>query len=215
VLVVYLPECHESLAGIIAGRLKERYYKPCFVLTDGEEGVKGSGRSIPGYHMYEALTQVKELFTRYGGHPMAAGLSMPRENVEKFRRAVNINCTLTEEDLLPKLSYDAILPIQYAGPQLLKELELLEPFGKGNEKPLFAAGNLKVRSARIIGKHANVLKLQLEDGEGFCMEAVRFGDVRADLEYLEGKERISILYYPEWNEFQGKKQLQLVVQSFR
>lgn len=215
VCVVYLPDCHESLAGIIAGRLKERYFKPCFVLTDAEEGVKGSGRSIPGYHMYEEMTKVKELFTRFGGHPMAAGLSLPTEHVEKFRTDINAKCTLMEEELMPKLSYDAVLPIQYAGEQMIKELELLEPFGKGNEKPVFAAGNLKVRSARIIGKNANVLKLQLEDKNGLRMEAISFGDVKADLEYIESREQISILYYPDWNEYQGRKTIQLVVKSFR
>lgn len=215
VLVVYLPDCHESLAGIIAGRLRERYFKPCFVLTDAEEGVKGSGRSIPGYHMFEEMTKVKDLFTRYGGHPMAAGLSLPAENVEVFRRVINEKCTLTKEELVPKLSYDAVLPIVYAGEQLLRELTLLEPFGKGNEKPVFAAGNLRVRSARIIGKNANVLKLQLESPEGVRMEAVSFGDVQAELEYIESRERISILYYPEWNEYQGRKNIQLVVESFR
>jgi len=215
VLVVYLPECHESLAGIIAGRLRERYYKPCFVLTDAEEGVKGSGRSIPEYHMFEELTKVKSLLTRYGGHPMAAGLSMPTEQVEFFRELINAGCTLTEEELVPKLYYDAVLPVSFAGEQLLKELELLEPFGKGNEKPVFAVGNLKVRSARILGKNANVLKLQLEDKTGFRVDAIRFGDVQADLEYLESKELISVLYYPEWNEYQGRRSVQLVIQSIR
>lgn len=215
VLVVYLPDCHESLAGIIAGRLRERYFKPCFVLTDGEEGVKGSGRSIPGYHMFEEMSKVRELFTRFGGHPMAAGLSLPPEHVEVFRRRINEVCTLTEEELIPKLFYDAVLPISYAGEQLLGELTLLEPFGKGNEKPVFAAGNLRVKSARIIGKNANVLKLTLESPEGIRMEAVSFGDVQENLEYIESRERISILYYPEWNEYQGRKSVQLVVQSFR
>lgn len=215
VLVVYLPDCHESLAGIIAGRLRERYFKPCFVLTDGEEGVKGSGRSIPGYHMFEEMSKVRELFTRFGGHPMASGLSLPPEQVEVFRRRINEVCTLTEEELIPKLFYDAVLPISYAGEQLLGELTLLEPFGKGNEKPVFAAGNLRVKSARIIGKNANVLKLTLESPEGIRMEAVSFGDVQENLEYIESRERISILYYPEWNEYQGRKSVQLVVQSFR
>ena len=190
VLVVYLPDCHESLAGIIAGRIREQFYRPCFILTDGEDGVKGSGRSIEGYHMFEEMTKVRELFTRFGGHPMAAGLSMERDKVEELRLRLNENCVLTEEDLIPRESYDAVLPIQYAGEQLIGELELLEPFGKGNEKPLFAAGNLYVRSARIIGKNANVLKLMLEDENGFRMEALSFGDVRGDLEYIEGKERI-------------------------
>lgn len=215
VLVVYLPDCHESLAGIIAGRIREQFYRPCFILTDGEDGVKGSGRSIEGYHMFEEMTKVRELFTRFGGHPMAAGLSMERDKVEELRLRLNENCVLTEEDLIPRESYDAVLPIQYAGEQLIGELELLEPFGKGNEKPLFAAGNLYVRSARIIGKNANVLKLMLEDENGFRMEALSFGDVRGDLEYIEGKERISILYYPEVNEYMGRRTVQLVVSAYR
>lgn len=215
VLVVYLPDCHESLAGIIAGRIREQFYRPCFILTDGEDGVKGSGRSIEGYHMFEEMTKVRELFTRFGGHPMAAGLSMERDKVEELRQRLNENCALTEEDLVPRESYDAVLPIQYAGEQLIGELELLEPFGKGNEKPLFAAGNLYVRSARIIGKNANVLKLMLEDENGFRMEALSFGDVRRDLEYIEGKERISILYYPEVNEYMGRRTVQLVVSAYR
>ena len=215
VLVVYLPDCHESLAGIIAGRIREQFYRPCFILTDGEDGVKGSGRSIEGYHMFEEMTKVRELFTRFGGHPMAAGLSMERDKVEELRLRLNENCVLTEEDLIPRESYDAVLPIQYAGEQLIGELELLEPFGKGNEKPLFAAGNLYVRSARIIGKNANVLKLMLEDENGFRMEALSFGDVRGDLEYIEGKERTSILYYPEVNEYMGRRTVQLVVSAYR
>lgn len=215
VLAVYLPDCHESLAGIIAGRLRERYYRPCFVLTDGEEGVKGSGRSIPGYHMFDEMTKVKHFFTRYGGHPMAAGLSMEKENVELFRRSINECCTLTEEDLIPRKAYDAILPIQYAGEQLLNELELLEPFGKSNEKPLFAEGNLLVKSARIIGRNRNVLKLALENQAGARMEAISFGDVEGDLAYIESKERVSVLYYPEWNEYQGRKSVQMIVESYR
>lgn len=215
VLVVYLPECHESLAGIIAGRIRERYYRPCFVLTDGEDGVKGSGRSIEGYHMFEEMTKVRELFTRYGGHPMAAGLSMEPENIRELRSRLNENCTLTEEELIPRVAYDAVLPIEYAGEQLIEELKLLEPFGKGNEKPLFAAGNLIVKSARIIGKNANVLKLILEDGKGTRMEAISFGDVEGDLEYIESKERISILYYPEMNEYMGRRTVQLVITAYR
>ena len=215
VLVVYLPECHESLAGIIAGRIRELYYRPCFILTDGEEGVKGSGRSIEGYHMFEEMTKVGELFTKFGGHPMAAGLSMKKENVEELRRRLNENCVLTEEDLVPRKYYDAVLPIQYVGEPLIRELEILEPFGKGNEKPFFAAGNLIVRSARILGKNGNVLKVILEDDDGKRMEAVSFGDVVGDLEYIEGKERVSVLYYPEMNEYMGKRTVQLVVEAYR
>ena len=215
VLVVYLPDCHESLAGIIAGRIRERYYKPCFVLTDAEDGVKGSGRSIPGYHMFDEMTKVRELFTKYGGHPMAAGLSLKSENVEPFRQAINENCRLTEEELTPRLSYDAVLPLCYAGEQIIRELELLEPFGKANEKPLFAAANLKVRSARIIGKNQNVLKAVLEGPDGTRLDTVSFGDVQENLAYIEGKKDVCILYYPEINEYQGRRSVQLVVESWR
>ena len=215
VLVIYLPDCHESLAGIIAGRIRERYFRPCFVLTDGEEGVKGSGRSIPGYHMFEEMTKVAELFTKFGGHPMAAGLSIPTENVEILRKRLNENCRLTDEDLVPTLSYDAVLPIQYAGEQIIRELELLEPFGKGNDKPLFAAANVRVKSARIIGKNHNVLKTLLEDDRGSRLEGISFGDVEGDLRYLEKKDRVCLLYYPEIYEFQGSRTVQAVVESWR
>lgn len=215
VLVVYLPDCHESLAGIIAGRIRERYFRPCFVLTDGEEGVKGSGRSIPGYHMFEEMTKVAELFTKFGGHPMAAGLSIPTENVELLRKRLNENCRLTDADLIPKLSYDAVLPIQYAGEQIIKELELLEPFGKENDKPLFAATNVRVKSARVIGKNRNVLKTVLEDDKGSRLEGISFGDVEADLHYIESKDTVCLLYYPEINEFQGRRTVQAVIESWR
>ena len=215
VLVVYLPDCHESLAGIIAGRIRERYFRPCFVLTDGEEGVKGSGRSIPGYHMFEEMTKVAELFTKFGGHPMAAGLSIPTENVELLRKRLNENCRLTDADLIPKLSYDAVLPIQYAGEQIIKELELLEPFGKENDKPLFAAANVRVKSARVIGKNRNVLKTVLEDVKGSRLEGISFGDVEADLHYIESKDTVCLLYYPEINEFQGRRTVQAVIESWR
>lgn len=215
VLVVYLPDCHESLAGIIAGRIRERYYRPCFVLTDGEEGVKGSGRSILGYHMFEEMTKVAELFTKFGGHPMAAGLSIPTENVEILRKRLNENCRLTDEDLVPKLPYDAVLPIQYAGEQIIRELELLEPFGKENDKPLFAAANVRVKNARIIGKNRNVLKTLLEDDRGSRLEGISFGDVEADLHYIESKDTVCLLYYPEINEFQGRRTVQAVIESWR
>lgn len=215
VLVVYLPDCHESLAGIIAGRIRERYFRPCFVLTDGEEGVKGSGRSIPGYHMFEEMTKVAELFTKFGGHPMAAGLSIPTENVELLRKRLNENCRLTDADLIPKLSYDAVLPIRYAGEQIIKELELLEPFGKENDKPLFAAANVRVKSARVIGKNRNVLKTVLEDDKGSRLEGISFGDVEADLHYIESKDTVCLLYYPEINEFQGRRTVQAVIESWR
>lgn len=215
VLVVYLPDCHESLAGIIAGRIREKYFKPCFVLTDGEDGVKGSGRSIPGYHMFDEMTRVRELFTKFGGHPMAAGLSLPPENVEPFRKAINENCRLTEEELTPRLDYDAVLPICYAGDQLIRELELLEPFGKANEKPLFAAAHLRVKSACVIGKNQNVLKAVLEGPDGTRLQTISFGDVKENLAYIEGRQEVCILYYPEIHEYQGRRNTQLIVESWR
>ena len=177
--------------------------------------MKGSGRSIPGYHMFEEMTKVAELFTKFGGHPMAAGLSIPTENVEILRKRLNENCRLTDEDLVPKLSYDAVLPIRYAGEQIIKELELLEPFGKENDKPLFAAANVRVKSARIIGKNRNVLKTVLEDDKGSRLEGISFGDVEADLHYIESKDTVCLLYYPEINEFQGRRTVQAVIESWR
>lgn len=215
VLVVYLPDCHESLAGIIAGRLREKYNRPCFVLTNGEEGVKGSGRSIAAYSMYEEMTKVKELFTKYGGHPMAAGLSMETEKVEELRRRMNENCTLTPEDLVPFREFDGILHLQYAGEQLIRELEFLEPYGKGNERPLFVETRVQVTGARILGKAKNVLKLQLRTGAGAWAEGIYFGDAEKMLEALEQKEEFSILYYPEVNEYMGKRNVQIVIMAVR
>ena len=146
---------------------------------------------------------------------MAAGLSIPTENVELLRKRLNENCRLTDADLIPKLSYDAVLPIQYAGEQIIKELELLEPFGKENDKPLFAAANVRVKSARIIGKNRNVLKTVLEDVKGSRLEGISFGDVEADLHYIESKDTVCLLYYPEINEFQGRRTVQAVIESWR
>ena len=174
VLVVYLPDCHESLAGIVAGRIRENYYKPVFVLTDAEEGVKGSGRSIDGYHMYEELNKCKEFLTKFGGHRLAAGLSLPKENVGKFREMLNKNCTLTEEEMKEKVTIDMEMPFGCVTEGLVKELELLEPFGKGNTKPVFAARDVTLLGARILGKNRNVLKLQVQDVNGCRIEAMLF-----------------------------------------
>ena len=211
VLVVYLPDCHESLAGIIAGRVREAYYRPCFVLTRGEEGVKGSGRSIENYSMYEEMSKVKELFTKYGGHPMAAGLSMEEAQVENFRKRINELCVLTEEELRPSRAFDGVLHLQYAGVQILKELELLEPYGKGNEKPLFVETNLRVESARIFGKSQNVLKVQLSTAQGARASGIYFGDARKMLETMEEKERFSMLYYPKADEYMGRRSVQMEI----
>ena len=215
VLVVYLPDCHESIAGIIAGRIKERYYRPAFVLTKAEEGVKGSGRSIESYDMFAQMCRCRALFTKFGGHKLAAGLSLEEGNVERFRRTINELADLTEEDLQMKVSIDMLLPFPYITEQLIGELQLLEPFGKGNTKPLFAERNLRVISPRIFGKNRNVLKCRLEDAAGNQMEAVYFGDVEACLKAMEEKQVMSFTYYPSVNEYMGRRTLQLTIVNYQ
>lgn len=215
VLVVYLPECHESIAGIIAGRIKERYYRPTFVLTQGEEGVKGSGRSIESYNMFEEMCRCRALFTKFGGHKLAAGLSLEEKNVGRFRETINELAVLSEEDLLPKVSIDMQLPLAYVTESLVSELELLEPFGKGNTKPLFAEKNLKVLSPRIIGKNQNVLKFRVQDRRGNQMEAIYFGDAQDCLDYIKRKDELSFTFYPSVNDYMGKKTLQITVVNYQ
>lgn len=215
VLVVFLPECHESLAGIIAGRLRERYHKPSFVLTRGEEGVKGSGRSIESYSMYEKLCECKEYLTKFGGHPMAAGLSLEEENVERFRRKLNEQSGLTEEDLVEKVTIDVPMPIHYIRKDLVQELSLLEPFGKGNEKPLFAQKNLWVSQMRVFGKNRNVVKMRLTDENGYPMDGVYFGNGDEFEEEGRGKRKISIVYYPDINMYQGRESLQVIIRHYQ
>lgn len=215
VLVVYLPECHESIAGIIAGRLKERYYRPVFVLTRAEEEVKGSGRSIESYDMFGQMCRCRELFTKFGGHKLAAGLSLAEENVELFRRTINELAELTEEDLMEKVSIDMQLPFPYITEALLGELSLLEPFGKGNPKPLFAERNIRVLGPRILGKNRNVLKCRLEDPSGNQMDAVYFGDVETCLRKMEEKPVMSFTYYPSINEYMGRKTLQVTIVNYQ
>ncbi|MFQ8850643.1 MAG: single-stranded-DNA-specific exonuclease RecJ [Lachnospiraceae bacterium] len=215
VLVVFLPECHESLAGIIAGRLRERYHKPSFVLTRGEEGVKGSGRSIESYSMYEKLCECKEYLTKFGGHPMAAGLSLEEENVERFRRKLNEQSGLTEEDLVEKVTIDVPMPIHYIRKDLVQELSLLEPFGKGNEKPLFAQKNLWVSQMRVFGKNRNVVKMRLTDENGYPMDGVYFGNGDEFAEEGRGKRKISIVYYLDINMYQGRESLQVIIRHYQ
>ena len=215
VLVVFLPECHESLAGIIAGRLRERYHKPSFVLTRGEEGVKGSGRSIESYSMYEKLCECKEYLTKFGGHPMAAGLSLEEENVERFRRKLNEQSGLTEEDLVEKVTIDVPMPIHYIRKDLVQELSLLEPFGKGNEKPLFAQKNLWISQMRVFGKNRNVVKMRLTDENGYPMDGVYFGNGDEFAEEGRGKRKISIVYYPDINMDQGRESLQVIIRHYQ
>ena len=215
VLVVYLPDCHESIAGIIAGRIKERYYRPVFVLTKADEGVKGSGRSIESYDMFAQMCRCRELFTKFGGHKLAAGLSLEEGNVQRFRETINALCDLTEQDMQMKVSIDMQLPFPYITEQLIGELELLEPFGKGNQKPLFAEKNLRVISPRIIGKNRNVLKCRLEDADGNQMEAVYFGDVEDCLKAMEEKPVMSFTYHPSVNEYMGRRSLQVTIVNYQ
>ncbi len=233
VLVVYLPDCHESLAGIIAGKVKEKFGKPTFVLTKGEEGVKGSGRSIESYSMYEEMTRCRELFTRFGGHKMAAGLSLAgEEDVERFRQALNRNCTLTEEDFEEVVHIDVPMPLSYVSKAFIKELSYLEPFGVGNRRPLFAQKNISLLRGRILGKNRNVGKYLISDEEGNCFDMIYFGDlekldhflaekfgedIRARLYegHLEkGEAFISMAYYPDINYFAGRESLQIVMQYY-
>lgn len=214
VLVIYLPDCHESLAGIIAGRIRELYNKPVFVLTKGEKSAKGSGRSIEAYSMYEELVKCRDFLEQFGGHPMAAGLSIKEENIERFRKKLNENCTLTEEDLRPKIVIDVPMPVSYISRELVEQLSLLEPFGKGNVKPLFAQKNLSVLNLRIFGKNHNVAKMKLTDGSGTSVDAVYFGEAEKFAEFVKNHERISVTYYPEINSYQGRETLQAVIRNY-
>ena len=214
VLVVYLPDCHESLAGIIAGRIREAYNKPVFVLTKGADGVKGSGRSIEAYSMYEELVKCSDLLTQFGGHPMAAGLSMEEKNVELFRRRLNDNCTLTEQDLIPKIMIDVPMPISYLSKKLTEQLKVLEPFGKGNSKPLFAQKNLRAVGIRVFGRNRNVAKMLLIDENEIKMDAVYFGEAQEFVDFVQAHDTISVTYYPEINVFQGRENLQVVIKNY-
>ena len=231
VLVIYLPQCHESLAGIIAGRIRETFYRPTIILTDAEDGIKGSGRSIDGYHMYEKLCEVQDLLSKFGGHPKAAGMSLPKENLAEFKQRLVENSRLSEEDLTEKVSIDVILPFGLVTGQVIAELKRLEPFGTGNEKPLFAERNLKLNGARILGKNANVLKLNAENEYGKQFDVMYFGDIKAFEQEVEetfgktaldrlyqGREnsiRMNMIYYPETNEFRDKVTLQAVMQYYK
>lgn len=230
VLVIYLPGCHESLAGIIAGRIRERYHRPVFLLTKSEDGVKGSGRSIESYSMYEEMTKCKELFTKFGGHPMAAGLSLPEQNVDLFRQKLNEYTTLTEEELRGKIVIDVPMPLDYISKPLVEELNILEPFGKSNEKPVFADKNIQILSMGIFGKNQNVCRMQVRSQGGTTLSAVYFGQVGQFLDFLTekygegavgramagqgGEMLVSFIYYPEINVFNGKESLQIIVKNY-
>lgn len=231
VLVIYLPRIHESLAGIIAGRIRESFHRPVFVLTKSSEGVKGSGRSIEAYSMYEELCKCREFFTKFGGHPMAAGISMRVEDIPAFREKINACCELTEEDFIPKIKIDIAMPADYPDAGLIQELSCLEPFGKGNVKPQFADKNLAVVRAFVVGKNQNVLKLNLMTAQGSRISAVYFGDIDAwKAFYAEkyGEEelaaafrgqqnriRMSAVYYPEINCYQGNESVQIVIRNYQ
>lgn len=215
VLVVYLPECHESLAGIIAGRIREKYHKPSFVLTQGEEGVKGSGRSTECYSMYEKLCECREYLTKFGGHPMAAGLSLEEDNIEPFRRKLNELSGLGPEDFIEKVSIDVPMPINYIRKELIQELKILEPFGKGNEKPVFAQKGLRVLRSRVLGSGRNVVKMQVADESGYTMEAIYFGDGDKFCEDIRGKQTLSVVYYPEINSYMGRETVQIVIRHYQ
>lgn len=230
VLVIYLPQCHESLAGIVAGRIREQYHRPVFVLTKSEEGVKGSGRSIEQYSMYEEMTKCKELFLKYGGHPMAAGLSLPEENVTIFRQRLNELTTLTDEDLQGKVVIDVPMPLDYISKELIEQLSILEPFGKSNEKPVFADRNLEILSLRILGKNQNVCRIQVKSTGGTILTAIYFGQAEQFLEFLRQKYGdqaveqalagrgsgmlISLVYYPEINVYNGRESIQVIVKNY-
>ena len=215
VLVVFLPDCHESLAGIIAGRVREHFHKPSIVLTRSGDMVKGSGRSIEPYHMFRELTKVRELLPKFGGHPMAAGLSIKEEDVPEFRRRLNEHAVLTEEDFIPRVWIDVPRPLEYVTEGLVEELKRLEPFGQGNEKPLFAQKGLMIRSLRVLGKNRNVVKLGLVTDTGLSMDGLLFGDGDAFQRELAGKDRIDIVYYPDINEYNGNRTLQAVIRNYK
>ena len=215
VLVVYLPDCHESLAGIIAGRVREIYNKPSFVLTRGEDCVKGSGRSIESYHMYQALCGVQDLLLKFGGHPMAAGFSLKEENIDEFRRRLNEQSALTKEDFIPKIWIDVAMPLEYISEALVNELKGLEPFGQGNEKPQFAQKNLRIRSVRAIGRNNNAVRMTVVTEQGRPMEAMVFTVADQFVEEAKQSRSIDVIYYPDINEYNGNRTLQIVVRAYK
>lgn len=231
IFVIYLPNCHESLAGIIAGRIRESYHHPVLVLVDSEEeGVlKGSGRSIPEYHMFEALQECSDLLLKFGGHAMAAGFSLPADRLEEFSDRINALCNLTEDAFIPKVKIDVPMPISYISEDLIAQLDGLAPFGKGNEKPLFAQKDLNVTSAKIMGKDRNVVKIILESSEGYTSEGIYFQAQEFSDNIIEwfGQEeydkmmhgwlnnvRLNVVYYPSVNEFNGNRTIQLQIKRY-
>ena len=230
ILVLYLPDCHESVAGIIAGRVKEFFNKPSIVLTDAEDCVKGSGRSIDEYDMFENLSQVKDLFLKFGGHKMAAGLSIEKQNIDELRTRLNEKCTLTEEDLMKKIEVDSELPFKFATFGLVNDLKKLEPFGVGNKKPIFAGKNIQINRIKILGKEGKAIRLEMTDESGFKMQGIMFNKSKRFMKFLSDKFgqdeidkamegvtneiKLMLLYYPNINEFNGRQFLQLIIESF-
>ena len=234
VLVLYLEDVHESLAGIIAGRVREKTGKPTFVLTDAEEGVKGSARSIESYHIYDEMTKCKQYFTKYGGHKMAAGLSLLKENVEPFRKAINDNCMLTKEDFEEKITIDVPMPFSYVTEEFINGLDVLEPFGAANEKPVFAQKNIRFIKGYIMGKNKNMGRFDVVDNNGYCYSMVCFRNLEKWIAYTEakvGKKQVEqlfstglhqndaiimdVIYYPNINEFRGKTSVQFILQDYK
>lgn len=231
VIVVFLPDCHESLAGIIAGRIREKYSRPTFVLTGSEEGVKGSGRSVDAFHMYEEMVKVKELFSKFGGHKLAAGLSLPEENISVFREKMNKNCHLSEEDFREKVLIDIALPLSYVTKDFLEELKLLEPFGMGNQKPVFAQKDITFLSMRTMGKNRDMAKFTVEDQERNRFSMILFRGLEEFLSTVEKKYgneekrklyhgektevvKMNIIYYPSINTFMGREEIQFTIQDW-
>ncbi len=215
VLVVFLPDCHESLAGIIAGRVREAWNRPTFILTPGEECVKGSGRSIEAYHMYQGLCGVQDLLLKFGGHPMAAGFSLEEKDVDQFRRRLNEQADLKPEDFIPRIWIDVAMPLEYISESLVEELKILEPFGQGNEKPQFAQKNLHIRSMRVLGRNRNAVKLSLVTGQGLSMEGMLFTEGDRFVEELGSRRGIDVIYYPDINEYNGNRTLQIVIREYK
>lgn len=214
VMVIYLPDCHESIAGIIAGRLREKYAHPFFVLTKAEEGLKGSGRSIEAYHMYEGLHGVEDLLTKYGGHKLAAGLSLEEKNLQELRRRLNADCHLTEEDFVHKILIDVPMPLSYVNMQFVESLSLLEPFGNGNKKPVFACKDVPISHVQLRGKNKNVAGFLLTDETGRKLSGIYFGEAERFYEEMQGRQSLQIVYYPDINEFRGNRSLQIVVTNY-
>lgn len=219
VIVVYLPDCHESLAGIVAGRIKETFYRPSIVLTKAEGGVKGSARSIEDYNMYEELSKVSHLFTKFGGHKMAAGMSLAsEEDVETLRKLLNSNCTLSDEQLIEKCIIDIPMPLPYVSIDLIHEMEKLEPFGVGNQKPLFAQKDVSLCDVKLVGKNENVLKMTFSyrDLEGNLKKVggICFDNAKDMYEKICDKQSISILYTPVINEYMGRESVEILVKDW-